>query len=101
MNNASINAVAITPLKLLENEHGHLMEVQRRDEEGFPGFGQTYVTQSFRGVIKAWYCHRNQIDQMAVISGFLKLVLYDGRPDSSSFGTVEEIEMGGSNPKLV
>ena len=40
----TIEGVRIVSLKLLPNERGRLLEIQRNDDEGFPGFGQTYVT---------------------------------------------------------
>lgn len=96
----SIEGVRVTPLKLVANERGRLMEVQRRDEPGFPGFGQVYVTQSFAGVVKAWYRHRTQIDQLAAITGRAKLVLYDERAESPTKGVVQEIIMGELAPTL-
>jgi len=99
--NSKIADVRIKSLKLLPNAKGRLMEVQRRDEPDFPGFGQVYITQSFPGVIKAWYRHHVQIDQIAVISGLARLVLFDGREDRPSHGVVEEIMMGELAPRLV
>ena len=96
-----IDGVVITPLKLLPNEKGRLMEVQSRDDPGFPGFGQAYVTQSFPQVVKAWYRHRVQIDQIAVITGLLKLVLFDDREKSSTKGQLNEVLMGELMPRLV
>lgn len=96
-----IEGVIVTPLKLLPNERGRLMEVQRRDDPAFPGFGQVYITQSFANVVKAWYRHRTQIDQLAAITGLVKLVLYDDRDGSPSRGAVNEIMMGEHAPKLV
>ena len=77
------------------------MEVQRRDDAEFPGFGQVYVTQSFAGVIKAWYRHRVQVDQIAAITGLVKLVLYDDRGASPTRGMLNEIMMGELVPRLV
>ncbi|HVZ99250.1 MAG TPA: dTDP-4-dehydrorhamnose 3,5-epimerase family protein [Caulobacterales bacterium] len=96
-----IEGVIVTPLKVLPNERGRLMEVQRRDDPGFPGFGQVYVTQSFANVVKAWYRHRTQVDQLAAITGLVKLVLYDDRPESGTRGACDEILMGELAPKLV
>jgi dTDP-4-dehydrorhamnose 3,5-epimerase len=96
-----IDGVVVTPLKLLPNEKGRLMEVQRRDDPHFPGFGQVYVTQSFPNVVKAWYRHRVQVDQIAAITGLVRLVLFDDRPDSPTHGTVNDIVMGELAPKLV
>ena len=97
----SIDGVLVKPLRLLRNERGQLMEVQRRDDDEFKGFGQAYVTQSFAGVVKAWYRHRVQTDQVAVVTGTVKLVLYDDRADSRTHGQVDEIMMGDSAPRLV
>lgn len=96
----NIEGVIVTPLKLLPNEKGRLMEVQRADDPHFPGFGQVYITQSFAGVIKAWYRHRTQIDQLAAITGTAKLVLFDDRPESSTRGQVQTIMMGETMPRL-
>ena len=98
---STLDGVKIQPLKLVVNERGRLMEVQRADDEMFPGFGQVYVTQSFRGVVKAWYRHHAQIDQLAVVSGLVKLVLHDARDGSPSARKTEEIVMGELAPKLV
>lgn len=97
----AIEGVSITELKLAPNERGRLMEVQRCDDPGFPGFGQVYVTETFSGVVKAWYRHKQQADQIAPISGLVKLVLFDDREDSASRGAVQEIILGELAPRLV
>ncbi len=100
MNNF-IDGVVVTPLTLLANERGRLLEVQRSDDPAFPGFGQIYVTQSFSGVVKAWYRHRVQVDQIAAITGLVKLVLFDDREGSPTKGAITEVIMGELAPKLV
>ena len=97
----AIDGVVVTGLKLLPNEKGRLMEVQRSDDPHFPGFGQAYVTQSFAGVVKAWYRHARQVDQIAAIIGSVKLVLFDDRDASATRGVVQEIIMGELAPRLV
>lgn len=98
---AAIDGVHIRNLKLLPNEKGRLMEVQRADDPIFPGYGQSYITSTFPGVVKAWYRHHRQIDQIAVVRGLLKLVLFDARELSPTRGAVLEIIMGELSPKLV
>lgn len=93
--------VQVTPLKLLRNERGRLMEVQRSDDDGFPGFGQAYITSSYGGVVKAWYRHHRQTDQIAVVKGMIRLALYDTRADSPSNGQLQEVVLGELAPKLV
>jgi dTDP-4-dehydrorhamnose 3,5-epimerase len=101
MRTERIQGVTITELKLVANERGRLMEVQRSDDPEFPGFGQVYVTQSFAGVTKAWYRHRTQVDQIAVITGLAKLVLFDDRAASPTQGSLNEIVFGELAPRLV
>jgi dTDP-4-dehydrorhamnose 3,5-epimerase len=96
-----IEGVQVCPLKLLPNEKGRLMEVQRADDRIFPGFGQVYITSTLPGIIKAWYRHETQIDQIAVIVGMLKLVLYDNRENSLTRGKINTIFLGELAPKLV
>jgi len=96
-----IEGVKILPLKVLFNERGRLMEVQREDDEIFPGFGQVYITSTHPGVIKAWYRHYSQIDQIALVSGSMKLVLYDARKSSFSYAVVSTIMLEEHTPKLV
>ncbi len=97
----SIQGVQVVPLKLVPNERGRLMEVLRCDEPWFAGFGQIYVTQSLNGVVKAWFRHHEQVDQIAAITGLVKLVLYDDREGSVTKGAVNEIIMGELAPRLV
>jgi dTDP-4-dehydrorhamnose 3,5-epimerase len=98
----AIEGVQLVPLKVVRNERGHLMEVQRSDEPVHPGFGQAYVTLTHPGVIKAWYRHKTQTDQIALIKGQLKLVLFDDRkaPPSSPHECCE-ITIDENKPALV
>lgn len=96
-----IEGVVTTPLKVVRNERGGLMEVQRRDDPSHPGFGQVYVTQTCEGLVKAWYRHRRQTDQLAAITGSIKLALFDDREHSPTRGGVNEIIMGEEAPRLV
>jgi dTDP-4-dehydrorhamnose 3,5-epimerase len=96
-----IPGVHVRSLKLLPNARGRLMEIQRCDDDIFPGFGQVYITGTYPGVIKAWYRHHRQIDQIAVVTGLLKLVLYDTREGSPTRGALSEVYLGDLAPKLV
>jgi dTDP-4-dehydrorhamnose 3,5-epimerase len=96
-----IHQVSVVPLKKVVNERGHLLEIQRADEPHFPGFGQVYVTMTLPGVVKAWYRHHKQIDQIALASGSLLLVLFDDRPESPTSGLLQQIQITEQAPLLV
>lgn len=96
-----IDGVNVKHLKVNCDERGNLFEVLRADDELFIKFGQAYVTSSYPGVIKAWHMHKNQTDQMCVIIGRVKFVLYDARENSSTYGEINELFFGDQNRMLV
>ena len=96
-----IDGVVVHALETVINDRGGLLEIQRRDDPLYPGFGQVYVTLTLDGVVKAWYRHRSQIDQIAAVSGRIELVLFDDRAESASSGTLQRVVMGQPTPCLV
>ena len=98
---SKIYQVAVVPLKKLVNERGHLLEVQRNDDSHFPGFGQAYLTATNPGIVKAWYRHHRQTDQIALAQGTLRLALFDARETSPTQGQVQELIISEDQPALV
>jgi dTDP-4-dehydrorhamnose 3,5-epimerase len=96
-----INGVVIKKLKVIPDERGRLMEILRADDEMFEKFGQVYMTTAYPGVVKAWHYHKKQADNMAVIKGMMKIVLFDGRRKSPTYREINEIFAGVHNPVLV
>jgi dTDP-4-dehydrorhamnose 3,5-epimerase len=96
-----INGVIIKKLKVIPDERGRLMEIMRADDDFFENFGQVYLTTAYPGVVKGWHYHKKQADNMAVIKGMMKIVLYDGRKQSKTYGEINEIFAGVHNPVLV
>ena len=96
-----IHGVSVKRLRVLCDERGRLMEMLRRDDDLFKGFGQVYMTTAYPGVVKAWHYHRKQWDHFVVVAGMMKVVLYDARDDSPTRGDVNEFFMGEHNPILV
>ena len=89
------------PLRKVVNERGHLLETQRSDDEYFPGFGQAYTTCTLPGIVKAWYRHLKQFDQIALVHGDATIVLYDAREGSRSRGQLIECVLSDDSPRLV
>jgi dTDP-4-dehydrorhamnose 3,5-epimerase len=96
-----IEGVIIKKLKVIPDERGRLMEILRADDEMFKGFGQVYMTTAYPGVVKGWHYHKKQYDNMAVVKGMMKIVLYDSRPESATRGEINEIFAGEHNPVMV
>ncbi len=96
-----IDGVKIKKLRVIPDERGRLMEILRSDDDFFTQFGQVYMTTAYPGVVKAWHYHKVQSDNMAVIRGMMKIVLYDSRRESKTFGEVNEFFAGEHNPVLM
>jgi dTDP-4-dehydrorhamnose 3,5-epimerase len=96
-----IKDVRTKPLRVIPDERGRLMETLRCDDDLFIKFGQAYVTTAYPGVVKGWHYHKIQVDHFVALRGMFKVVLYDGREDSSTHGEVNEFFMGVHNPVLL
>jgi len=96
-----IDGVMVRQLKPIADERGWLMEILRSDWEEYDRFGQVYLTSCYPGVVKAWHYHKNQTDHFVCIRGMAKVVLYDSREGSSTFGQVNEFFMGERNSVLL
>jgi dTDP-4-dehydrorhamnose 3,5-epimerase len=93
-----IDGVKIKTLKVIPDERGRLMEILRCDDEMFLKFGQVYMTTAYPGVVKGWHYHKKQADNMAVVQGMMKIVLYDDRDGSPTRGEVNEFVAGTHRP---
>lgn len=98
---AMISGVQIIPLKTILDERGMVRHMLRNTDSHFSQFGEIYFSVIFPGAIKAWHVHRKMELNYAVISGNIKLVLYDAREESKTHGKTQEIFMGEDNYVLV
>jgi len=89
-----IDGAKLIPLRMMSDERGNLMEILRNDAPHFQKFGQAYVTTAYPGVVKGWHYHRVQTDHFCVLTGMMKIVLYDSRDDSPTRGEVNEFFLG-------
>jgi dTDP-4-dehydrorhamnose 3,5-epimerase len=53
------------------------------------------------GVVSAWHQHRIQTDHIFVVSGTLRVVLFDGREDSATDGQVNVFTVSNVRPTLL
>ncbi|MEA3345110.1 MAG: dTDP-4-dehydrorhamnose 3,5-epimerase family protein [Chloroflexota bacterium] len=96
-----IDGVTVRKLKVIPDERGYLMEMLRSDWPEFEKFGQVYITAVYPGVVKGWHYHQLQTDHFVCVAGMAKVVLYDEREGSPTYGEVNEFFMGQLNPTLL
>lgn len=92
-----IHGVKIKPLARIPDERGTVLHMLRCDDPDFERFGEIYFSTVYPGVVKGWHIHKRMTLNYAVISGIIKLVLYDDRQDSPTRGEIQEIFIGQDN----
>jgi dTDP-4-dehydrorhamnose 3,5-epimerase len=96
-----IDGVLVTPLRQIPDERGKIMHMLRVTDPHFEAFGEIYFSVAYPGVIKGWHIHTKQVQNYAVVSGRIKLALYDQREGSPTVGQLQEIYLGEENYNLV
>jgi dTDP-4-dehydrorhamnose 3,5-epimerase len=96
-----IKGVEIHPLRQIPDERGMVKHMLRRDDAWFREFGEIYFSVIYPGAIKGWHLHTRMTLNYAVVSGMVKLVLYDERADSPTRGLLQEIFTGDAHYALV
>lgn len=61
----------------------------------------SYVFTIRPGVVKGWGLHKLHEDRYFVLSGELELVLFDPRPESTTYGKICRVYLSGNRPRLV
>jgi dTDP-4-dehydrorhamnose 3,5-epimerase len=84
------------------DERGELSEIYS-EAWGFDSAPITYVyTAMIRpGRVKGWVYHTKQADRIYTITGSVKYVIWDSRPDSPTHGMVNEIYLSERNRGLL
>lgn len=97
-----IEGVSVTELSTHSDSRGFFREIIRVSDECFQeGFAQWSHSLMYTGVVKAWHIHQKQVDWWYVVSGVLKVALYDTRRDSPSSGALVELFLGDGHPAVV
>jgi dTDP-4-dehydrorhamnose 3,5-epimerase len=96
-----IHDVVIKPLVTHADDRGYFREILRDDDNLLRHFGQTAVTRTYPGVIKAFHWHEDQDDVWYVADGMARVVLYDRREGSPTQGETQVICAGQDNPVVI
>ena len=96
--NVVLEGVIIKELKTHPDPRGFFREVIRITDPFFQGgfFGQWSHSKMAKDVVKAWHYHHIQTDWWYCPIGKIQTVLYDNRPESSTYKQKMIIEMGDS-----
>ncbi|MCA9400227.1 MAG: dTDP-4-dehydrorhamnose 3,5-epimerase family protein [Candidatus Omnitrophica bacterium] len=91
-----LNGIQIKDMTVHTDERGFFTELIRSTDPFFEGmdFAQLSHSMAKQGVVKAWHLHQKQTDYMYVVSGDIKLGLYDTREGSSTHKRIQEVFMG-------
>ncbi len=87
----NIEGIRISPLKIISDHRGSVMHMLRNDSENFDKFGEIYFSTIYKDKIKAWHLHKEATLNYACVYGKVKLVLFDERKSSKTFGKYQEI----------
>lgn len=96
-----VEGVIVQELKQIIDERGKVMHMLRCDSPLFKKFGEIYFSIVNPGIVKGWKRHHKMMQHFAVPVGKIKLVIYDDRKDSKTYGEIEEIEIGEDKYCLV
>lgn len=96
-----IRDVEVRPLCQIPDERGKVMHMLRRDDPWFDSFGEIYFSIVYPGAIKGWHLHKRMVLNYAVVSGMIKLILYDEREESPTRGELQEVFTGEDNYALI
>jgi dTDP-4-dehydrorhamnose 3,5-epimerase len=97
-----IEGVRFRPTRPVPHEDGVVSEIVRSawPEVDLP-IVQVHVTTTLPGRVRAWGLHRASTDRLFVVCGLVSIVVFDGREDSATCGTVNEFRISERNPGLV
>lgn len=97
-----IDGVKFRPTRPVPHEDGHVTEVARLDWDVLGGpIVQVHTTTTFPGRVRAWGLHQVSTDRLFVVDGLVKIVVFDGRNASPSFGRINEFTISAQNPGLL
>ncbi len=93
-----INGVKIKKLVTHLTEDGYFREIVRDEERVLKRFGQSSVSLTFPGSIKAFHYHKKQDDLWHIFCGQVRAVLFDMRKGSPTYGVTQVVMMGEDAP---
>jgi len=89
--NVKINGLKLTPLKQICDQRGSVMHYLNSDSPNYLKFGEVYFSTVKAGIIKGWKFHKTITQNFCIPFGIIKIVVYDNREKSETYGYIDEI----------
>jgi dTDP-4-dehydrorhamnose 3,5-epimerase len=96
-----IDGVRLRRLVTHEDERGGLTVLISNLNEVIAPVPHVYLVSAAPGSIRAWVYHKRQTDRLAYTNGKLRVVLYDLRPESTTYRKLNVVDVGESNRVLL
>ena len=96
-----ISGVKIKMIKTHSDERGYFREILRIDDGLLKHIGQSSVSLTKPGLVKAFHWHKNQDETFYVLSGKAQVVLHDLRKDSKTCRQTNTLIMSEDEQKLL
>lgn len=84
-----------------QDERGDLTVLFSELHETIAPIPHVYLVTAAPGSIRAWVYHKRQTDCLAFTNGVMRIVLYDLRTSSRTWGVLNVIDAGASNKVLL
>jgi dTDP-4-dehydrorhamnose 3,5-epimerase len=97
-----IDGARTREVRNIVTRNGTTTELFRKDWDFVDAEVVHMIHVTFRpGALSAWHMHKLKTDHLFVVSGLLRVVMYDGRPESPTHGAVNEFHLSHTRPTLV
>ena len=98
----TIDGVVMHEMRPVITGYGYLIEMFRSEwSPENTKVDQVFMSCLSPGAISAWHAHGETVDRLFVASGRARIVLYDGREGSPTYGTLNEFRLGPVRPAVL
>ena len=84
MDKVNIDGVILTPLNIIKNSKGDILQGMKRSDPGFINFGEAYFSSIEYGQTKGWNQHTSLTMNLIVPYGEVAFIIFDNRTNSKT-----------------
>jgi dTDP-4-dehydrorhamnose 3,5-epimerase len=86
-----VDGVTVTPLKVISDQKGKILHGLKKSDPEFNQFGEAYFSTIFPEAVKGWKQHQQMTLNLLVPIGKIRVVIFDDRPGSRTYGLFQEV----------